>query len=134
MPFVLDASVTLAWALDEHKTEAAEQALRRLMDDSAVAPANWWFEVRNVLIVAERRGRRTEARSAALLRAVARLPIEIDRDPEEAVVLGLARRHGLTIHDAAYLELAMRRRAPLATLDAALVRAAAVEGVKRLGE
>ena len=134
MPFVLDASVTLAWALDEHKTEAADQALRRLLDDTAVAPAIWWFEVRNVLIVAERRGRRTEARSAALLRAVARLPIEIDRDPEEAVVLGLARRHGLTIHDAAYLELAMRRRAPLATLDAALVRAAAVEGVKRLGE
>ena len=133
MPFVLDASVTLAWALDEHKTEAAEQALRRLMDDSA-APASWWFEVRNVLIVAERRGRRTEARSAALLRAVARLPIEIDRDPEEAVVLELARRHGLTIHDAAYLELAMRRQTPLATLDAALVRAAAVEGVKRLGE
>ena len=134
MPFVLDASVTLAWALDEHKTEAADQALRRLLDDIAVAAAIWWFEVRNVLVVAERRGRRTEARSAALLRAVARLPIEIDRDPEEAVVLGLARRHGLTIHDAAYLELAMRRRAPLATLDAALVRAAAVEGVKRLGE
>ncbi len=134
MPFVLDASVTLAWALDEHKTEAAEQALRRLLDDTAVAPAIWWFEVRNVLIVAERRGRRTEARSAAFLRAMARLPIEIDRDPEEAVVLGLARRHGLTVYDAAYLELAMRRQAPLATLDAALVRAAAVEGVKRLGE
>ena len=134
MPFVLDASVTLAWALDEHKTEAAEQALRRLMDDSAVAPANWWFEVRNVLIVAERRGRRTEAHSVAFLRAMARLPIEIDRDPDETMVLGLARRHGLTVHDAGYLELAMRRQAPLATLDAALVRAAAVEGVKRLGE
>ncbi len=134
MPFVLDASVTLAWALDEHKTEAAEQALRRLLDDTAVAPAIWWFEVRNVLIGAERRGRRTDARSAAFLRALARLPIEIDRGPDETMVVGLARRHGLTVYDAAYLELAIRRQAPLVTLAAALLRAAAVEGVKSLGE
>ena len=109
MPFVLDASVTLAWALDEHKTEAAEQALRRLLDDTAVAPAIWWFEVRDVLIVAERRGRRTGAHSAAFLRATVRLPIEIERRPGEAVGAGLARPHGLTGYEAGSLELVIRR-------------------------
>lgn len=103
--------------------------MRSLADDTAFAPEIWWYEVRNVLISAERRGRATEARSAAFLRALSRLPITVDHDPEQTVVLGLARRHGLTVYDAAYLELALRLRLPLATFDTALARAAEAEEV-----
>ncbi len=80
------------------------------------------------LIARALKGERFTSAGAAL-RTVRTLP-----HGHVAAVLGLARRHGLTVHDAAYLELAIRRQAPLATLDAALSRAAAVEGVTRLGE
>ena len=45
-------------------------------------------------------------------------------------VSAIADRHGLTVYDAAYLELAQRRRLPLATLDRALCRAAREAGVE----
>ncbi len=46
-----------------------------------------------------------------------------------AVALTLAGRHRLSFYDAIYLELAKRRAAPVATLDKALARAAAGEGL-----
>jgi predicted nucleic acid-binding protein len=128
MAFVLDASVAVAWAFKENHP-LAEQTLARLPAEEAITPALWWFELRNVLVVNERRGRITEAGTAAFLRTVARLPIATDRTPVEDDVLALARRHRLTVYDAAYLELARRLAAPLATLDAALATAAAAEGV-----
>jgi len=45
----------------------------------------------------------------------------------------LAGRHKLTVYDAAYLELAVRRRLPLATLDEQLRAAGNSEGVPLLG-
>ena len=88
-------------------------------------PSLWWFEVRNTLIVNERRGRLTEADTAEFLCVLSRLAIAIDRMPDEAEILSLARRHRLSVYDASYLELAMRLRVPLATLDHQLLRAAA---------
>jgi len=129
MAFVLDASVAAWWAFDDEDHPLAARALDRLRAEPALVPALWWFEVRNVLVVNERRGRLTEAITAAFLRAVARLDIGIDRAPDGAAVLALARAHRLSIYDAAYLELAQRAAAPLATLDAALARAARGEGV-----
>ena len=41
----------------------------------------------------------------------------------------LAKAHNLTAYDATYLELALRLAMPLATSDAALIRAAEREGV-----
>ena len=67
--------------------------------------------------------------TAAFLHAVARLPIALDPVAEDDSVLALARAHRLSVYDAAYLELAQRAVLPLATLDAALVRAARAEGL-----
>lgn len=116
--------------MDDEADERATAAFVMLDDEDAVAPALWWFESRNILIINERRGRLDREmvdRSCAIL---ARLPIEIDRGPDESAVMRLARRHRLTVYDAAYLELAMRRVSPLATLDDALARAAKAEGVE----
>ena len=133
MGFVLDASVAACWAFDDEDHPLAESALERLRTEPALVPTLWWFEVRNVLVVNERRDRLTEAVTAAFLRAVARLDIAIDRTPDSAAVLALARAHRLSVHDAGYLELAQRAAAPLATLDAALARAARNEGVALIG-
>ena len=60
-------------------------------------------------------------------------PVELAGLPKAEAVFALARRHGLTFYDAAYLELAMRERIALATLDQALARAAIAEGVPLIG-
>jgi predicted nucleic acid-binding protein len=74
-----------------------------------------------------------ETDTALFLRNLTRLPIVVDRAPEEVAVLTLARRHGLTVHDASYLELAERHAAPLATLDATLAQAAQRENISLIG-
>src|ERR1700686_5017743 len=108
MAFAIDASVVAAWALEENHS-VADAAARRLRNDSAVVPGLWWYELRNVLVIAERRRRLTERRTTEFLSRIAQLAIVLEQSPDEAAVLALARRHGLTIYDAAYLELAMRK-------------------------
>ncbi len=134
MPFVLDASVAVCWAFDDEDHSVAELALERVRTDEARVPSLWWFEVRNTLIVNERRGRLTESDTATFLLGLARLRVTVDRSPNEADVLTLARHRGLTVYDAAYLELARREGAPLATLDAALATAARAERAPLLSE
>src|SRR5260370_40752743 len=133
MSFVIDASVVIAWAFKEqHAT--AEAAFARIQAEAAIVPALWWYELRNVLVVGERQGRLTERETARFLRDISRLAIMLDSSPDEIQVLTLARRHRLTVYDAAYLELALRNALPLATLDAMLATAARSEGVHLLGD
>jgi predicted nucleic acid-binding protein len=129
MPFVIDASITACWVFRDEDHPQADLALARLRIDEAFAPGLWWFEVRNILVVNERRKRLTEADSGIFLRELARLPITLDLTPEESEVLRLARTHQLSVYDAAYLELARRHRVELATLDGDLMEAARAEGV-----
>lgn len=127
--FVIDASILAAIALAEERHPRAFAALALLKRCSATAPTLLFFELRNVLLVGERRKRLTEAESGAFLRIVKRLPIDADASCDEAQLLTVARRHRLTIYDAAYLELAVREGLPLATLGADLEKAARAEGV-----
>lgn len=133
MAFVLDASVTAVWAFDDEDHPVASGARQALLDDPAYAPSLWWFELRNTLIVNERRKRITELQITRFLETLARLPIQLDFEPNEADVLSLARRHKLTVYDASYLELALRLSLPLATLDGELIAAARAENIKLIG-
>src|SRR5580700_3032351 len=108
MPFVLDNSIVACWALTDEDHPHADLALNRLSSDQALVPSLWWFEVRNILVINERRKRLTEAESAAFLRFLSGFPILLDRGPSEAEVLRLARTHRLTVYDACSLELAQR--------------------------
>jgi predicted nucleic acid-binding protein len=132
VPFVLDASITAAWALSDEDHPDAELAQESLRSDSAIAPSLWWFEVRNALIQNERRSRISKAETAAFLAALLRLPITIEFGTEEEALLRLARAHRLTVYDAAYLELAKRKGFSLATLDSDLIRVARAEGIPLL--
>ena len=129
MALVIDASVVAAWAFEEEHANA-ELAFAQVRMEEAFVPALWWYELRNVLVLGERRGRLTEQETVRFLRDVSRLRISLDRTPEEAAVMTLARHRRLT---AAYLESALRHAAPLATLDETLANAARAEGVAVIG-
>jgi len=128
MPFVLDASISACWALQDEEDSKAEAAFARIKTDQAVVPSHWWFEIRNILVVNERRRRITASDTGVFLRHLAALRLRVDREPDENVVLSLARTHSLSVYDACYLELALREAIPLATLDAQLTAAARAEG------
>lgn len=132
---VLDGSVTLAWLLADEQPAAAAQVLDRVVEDGAMAPGLWPLEVGNALLVAERRGRLSHRHRTQALQGLAGLPIAIDDETAGRAwreTLALAETHRLTLYDAAYLELAVRRSLPLATLDGALRAAAVTAGVPLL--
>ena len=124
MPFVVDASVVGSWLLPDENHPEAVTALDRLKDDEAFAPSLLWFELRNLLLANERRRRITPSQTAVALNLVRELPLRFDSQPGSDTTLQLARAHKLTVYDAVYLELAVRRHLPLVTFDAALAEAA----------
>ena len=128
-PYTLDASVAAIWVLPDETDPLADEALNRMEKSGAVVPGLWHLEMRNVLIVAERRGRITAEQTQKALRILNGLPIATDSTPDLDMALYLARAHELTFYDSLYLELAVRRRTALATLDDQLGRAAAAEGL-----
>lgn len=132
MPFVLDASVAVAWCFEDETTPYTEYVLQLLSSDTAHVPAIWPLEVTNALLVAERRERLEPADTARFLELLRTLPIMTDTAPgiqAFGAVVDVARTYSLTSYDAAYLELAMREGLPLAAQDTRLVAAAAAAGV-----
>lgn len=131
--FVLDASVALSWCFEGERTPLADAALERLTRQSAMAPAIWPLELANGLRSGERRGRLDGHAVALAAQLLMTLPITVDEPlrVEDAVgrVLHLARAAGLTTYEAAYLDLALRRGLPLATVDDQLARAAVAASV-----
>jgi predicted nucleic acid-binding protein len=133
VPIVVDASAALS-AIMRETGPTAIRLTAELEREEWLAPALWWFEIRNGLIVNERRGRNSERLTAAALFELAQIDTAIDALPEGDSLMALARKHRLTVYDASYLELAMRRHLPLATLDVELIAAARAEGVPLVGE
>jgi predicted nucleic acid-binding protein len=132
MPFVLDASLALAWYFEDEVSEYADLVLERLREDSALVPSLWPLEIANGLISAERRGRIFPAGVARAAELVLELPISVQEVPPGlalGAVIDIARSQVLSAYDAAYLELAMREGVPLATRDDNLRAAAARVGV-----
>lgn len=136
MSFVLDNSVTMRWCFNDGSAADlayAERVMDALADDSALAPSLWSLEVVNVLARAEHHGHIDTALTAAFLDRLRKLRIMPEESSFEVAITGIleaARRHHLTAYDASYLELAARKRLPLATLDASLRKAARREGVR----
>ena len=129
MTLVLDASAALAWIFERVNRDEAKRAdrlLDALAGEPCIVPVLWHSEVCNVLLVAERRKVVTEAQSADFLARLVNLPITTDATPiaqRREVIVALARRFQLSAYDAAYLELALRSGATLASFDAKLLAA-----------
>jgi len=124
---VIDASVALSWLLQDEHSAASDRLFALVADEGAIVPSLWRLEIANALQVAVRRNRIGRAYRDATIQRLGRLPIEVD--PETHIhawstTLHLSERHYITVYDAAYLELALRRRVPLATRDQDLAKAA----------
>lgn len=134
--FVLDNSVTMSWCFPDEHDSYAQDVLKALPGVAAAVPALWPLEVANILLVGERRGRISQADSATFIGLLEGLPIRIDDETSEHAMkaaLNLARAQNLSVYDASYLELALRRGLPIATLDAKLKAAAAALGIGPYG-
>lgn len=132
MTLVLDSSATLAWIHGDERTASIEALFDRVIEQSAVVPSLWRLEIANSLNVAIRRKRISRTFRDEALDDLAQLDILVDPETNLHAWLAtvrLADQYGLTVYDAAYLELAHRRRLPLATLDRALADAARAAGI-----
>ena len=130
---VLDCSVTMAWCFEDQADRLSDRVLRSLEDHEAMVPSVWALEGANVLLVAERHQRLREADSARFLELLRGLPIlveEVTFPQATGAILSTGRSAKLSSYDAAYLELAMRTGASLATRDRGLRRAARRSGVE----
>lgn len=127
----VDASVTAAWFLPDEATPFTEAALQATATCDVWVPALWLLEMGNLLLSAQRRKRIDDAKRRELVQAAAALRLRVDREPVRMLEIdALAARHSLTAYDAAYLELALRRKLAIATVDSALLKAALAAGVK----
>lgn len=134
--FVVDCSIAMAWLFHDEATAKTQALLNRLATETALVPGWWFIEITNVLAMAERKGRIRAMQSDAFIANLSKLAIERDNEaPDRAFthLLVLCRRHRLTSYDAIYLELAIRRSLPLATLDNDLRTTAKKLGVELLG-
>ena len=126
---VVDASVSAAWFLPDEATPFTEAVLSATANGQVWVPALWLLEIGNLLINAQRRKRLDGAKRQALIAAAEGLRLRVDREPVALRDIdALADRHRLSTYDATYLELALRRRLPLATLDVALLAALPAAG------
>jgi predicted nucleic acid-binding protein len=135
MPFVLDASVALAWHFEDEDSVRAELASERSYEDVVVVPQHWFLEVTSALLKSERRRRAAPEEVDRFVGRLRTMDVEVDvLAPDDAfdMLLPLARTHRLSVYDAAYLELARRRGIALATLDGFLAAAARAAGVEQV--
>jgi predicted nucleic acid-binding protein len=136
MSLVLDSSVTLAWIHGDELTGAVRATFDQVTEAGAWVPSFWRLEVANVLEMGVRRKKHTADFRDATLADLAVLPIRLDPETDRqawGATVRLAATHALTTYDAAYLELALRRGLPLATLDKDLRTAAGAESVVLFG-
>ena len=131
--FVADASVAIGWVHPAQATAHTSSMLDAIAEGATVeVPALWPLEVANALTVLRRRRKLTEDERQAGLGWLRGLPLRIDR---EMALLAfsrlpeLASAHELSVYDAAYLELALRRGLVLGCKDGPLRRAARRAGV-----
>lgn len=125
--FVLDCSITMAWCFEDESNEHTDAILEKLQSAHAIVPTIWPLEVANVLLLAGKNKRITAVQSASFIDALSALPIIVDPSTTSRAmhsIFSLATQAELTIYDAAYLELAIREKIPLITLDKALIKAA----------
>lgn len=125
--FVLDCSVTMAWCFEDESNSYTDDILENLQDSTAIVPTLWPLEVSNVLLIAQKHKRINDIQSASFIDALSALPIVVDPSTSSRAmhsIFALAHSLDLTIYDAAYLELAIRERIPILTLDNALIKAA----------
>lgn len=136
MSLVVDSSVTVSWFAPDEDFRVTEDVLSQVAESGAFVPFHWRSEFANALLMSVRRGRAETDFPAKAFAEINALPITTDMESlklVESAAMAIAMSHQLTVYDAIYLEVAIRRQLPLATLDRALANAARSQGVPVLG-
>jgi predicted nucleic acid-binding protein len=131
--WIVDVSVALGWFLtDEENRSYALDVISGLRTNDMVVPSVWVFEFANGLLSAHKRNRLSRDRMFAAFEEIKSASITVEQvgSADAARIAELALSHQLTAYDAAYLELALRLHAPIATKDSALRRAMEARGVE----
>jgi predicted nucleic acid-binding protein len=132
---VLDASLMLAWLLEEDAVASAPELNDVLWREQLIVPAHWSAEIGNALLINQRRGRIPADRVAMILEDCSKLDILVETPisiENVARHIRLAAIQNLTLYDAAYLQIAIERSISLGTLDADLRQAANRLGISVL--
>ena len=128
---IIDASLAAAWCFPDEQTDYTNGVLRAVAQTmTAAAPRLWAYEIRNSVLMGVRRKRLAKSDAQEFLRSIEALHIRLLDPPSYEPIFSLAERYGLTFYDAAYLDLALRKSQPLASLDSELCRAAKQAGVE----
>jgi len=131
--FVVDASVGFSWVYQSQATNDTDALLNDVVSGAAVVvPTLWFFEIANVLLIAERRKKLTAAQRKAALKSLEALTLNIDEEGHRSAfrkTSEISDKYGLSIYDGTYLELALRRKLPIASRDEPLRAAAKKAGV-----
>lgn len=124
--FVIDNSVVMSWCFKDERSQYADSVLDQLQEATAYTPPIWPLEVVNVLLVAERKKRLSKADSVRFITLLSQLPIIVEYDRADSMknLLTLARVNELSIYDAAYLDLSLKKGLAIATIDTRLIEAA----------
>lgn len=133
MSFVLDASIAAAWFLPDEQHDAADRLMSDLSTTFGLVPTLFWFETRNLFLMAERRGRLRPGEALLLMTQLRGLSLEDAGSGGDSLILDLASQYGLTGYDASYVALAKTQDLPLATADRKMADAASSEGITILG-
>jgi len=134
LTFILDNSVTMRWLFNDGQGAERGYAIKvmnELQATTAMVPQIWPFEVANVISRAEARHQLLKADSEAFIGLLGDVRVEVDPDSSLYALsdtFELSRSYSLSAYDASYLELALRTRFPLATLDQKLKMAAKKAG------
>jgi predicted nucleic acid-binding protein len=135
-PFIVDTSIAIAWVHPDQSTELSDRLIDAVGQGAVLhVPSLWFLEMANVLTVLVRRKKLTETERVTALDRLGRLNLQVDHESAAIAftrLSALAGQHGLTIYDAVYLELAIRKSLPLASKDAQLQTVARKCGVKVL--
>jgi predicted nucleic acid-binding protein len=133
MPYVLDASFCASCILPDEKTVQLEKIFLEVIADAEVyVPQIWWCEMANIFRNNVKRGRLDWDSVFELNQCLLNYAFLTDSSMGGAYtekLLELAKIYDLTAYDAAYLELALRRRATVGTLDDKLKTACSKAGL-----
>ncbi len=132
--FVVDASIGVAWVHPAQATPETDALLQAVHDGAIVeVPAIWPLEVANALLVLTRRKRLSNTERLRALAAIQEMASKVDAESVSLAFTKLSRlaaERNVSVYDASYLELALRKKLALACKDGPLRDAAKACGLK----
>ncbi len=133
MSLIVDASMAAAWVLPDEQNDEADAILFGLDVRQALVPELFWYEMRNLCVLSERRGRIARGEALLSMAQLRQLNLATHNMGHDRAIVVLALKHHLTGYDATYLALAIDQKMPIATTDRRLAGAARAENIEILG-